>query len=248
MNQIFNGILNDATFFSSNWWQGTLPPPHPTEGWLRKGKGNNTLFVILHGINEKEMTFRIYLSHICAGIPDRVDVYAPMIKQHHNGRLFSYSSKVLEEVGRWKEEHRDGNIVLLGLSNGGRIASYIESRLDEPRVDKIKVITVGSPLKGTDVLNYIPSYIAKMKVGVHAYDEFYTGFSYYKEGERYVHFASSTDQFVFPVSKTSFEKESIVLDGYGHTSLPFASEIKDIIMDSLTYYSMNFLSGGIFLK
>lgn len=134
----------------------TTATPQPIN-WISQTKESKYLIVFLHGVNQHEKSWRhlinIHTNNIKFDVESHlpIDIYAPYFQHNHNGTVENYAKDMLVEVQNWIQTHPNSKILLVGFSNGGKVAMYLDSQINLNV--KLKIITVGSPIYGTGWLN-----------------------------------------------------------------------------------------------
>ena len=59
-----------------------------------------------------------------------MDIYIPYILEKGNGKLDDMVRPIFKEICKWAESGGDKELILVGISNGGRIAKAIDAKLE----------------------------------------------------------------------------------------------------------------------
>lgn len=94
------------------------------------------LVVCLHGLNNNPRQFKQILKEM--GNPADTDIYIPYILDKGNGPLDDMVQPIFDKIAEWAKTDGDKELVLVGISNGGRVARAIEARLKEENTGNIK--------------------------------------------------------------------------------------------------------------
>lgn len=195
-------------------------------GWIRRVKDNNTLVVLLHGVNQKRFVFSMFSrSMLLNGVHPHCDVYAPFLKHDHNGPVSNYAREPLRAVREWIGVHPGGRVLLVGFSSGGRVAAYIESQL--PADDgvggvTVRVLTFGAPLHGTALIGWLPAWLVDMRIGPVLRMEMQAGLESLPpvRPKRYMSVVAGDDWYVYPPENACVAgQKAFVEPNHGHLSL-----------------------------
>ncbi len=149
--------------------------------------------------------------------------------------IAEYAERLSEKAFQIFNETKNPNLILIGHSMGGLVSAYYATKLDEKDL-VTHVITIGSPLKGTDV--------AKIGIGKCTNEmTFHSDFTeeLVKEMQKekkvkFFHIGSKTDQLVIPYTSSFVIEEpsrSLLLEGVGHIGLLFSRKVAKKIMEWL---------------
>ena len=124
-------------------------PPRFT--FSRRGTDHG-LAVLLHGLMGSPMEMRAFYLMLYRDY----DIMCPRLPRRGNCSLQKASREITAAVQQYFRiyPHRR-SLILIGNSNGGRIAAQIAIALSSQDVD-ITLITVGTPFYGTTLLDYAP--------------------------------------------------------------------------------------------
>lgn len=142
---------------------------------------NPDICVILHGINadKKAHKWRVQALNLikAARAKGYRHFFVPLVKMDNAGDLETITERVLREFryamrtpieGHGKIAHLrrenptkfriNGRLLLVGVSNGGRVATRIEmATRNEFSDSQVSVVTIASPLAGTSAIKVLPS-------------------------------------------------------------------------------------------
>ncbi|MBM3206803.1 MAG: hypothetical protein FJZ43_04250, partial [Candidatus Staskawiczbacteria bacterium] len=120
-------------------------------------KQNNGLIVYIHGLNSSTSDGNLYKRDIQQILPNEFEIFVPNVKRKGNCSLQEAAQPILEEIEQYIEKNPGKPIQLIGHSNGGRIAAYIETCLREKPVH-IRLTGIAGAFRGSDTLalgNYL---------------------------------------------------------------------------------------------
>lgn len=117
------------------------------------------LYLFLHGLGQTPYTWKSYVKTVQKDHPG-FHCVAPLIKNRGNCSLSDAADPILELVKDYIEKHPGKPIHIVGTSNGGRIAQYIEARLPEfmPENSSLAVATVAGLHYGTKFVSVANKY------------------------------------------------------------------------------------------
>ena len=116
----------------------------------------NKLVVCLHGLNNSPVHFKTTLDAIDGSQSTNMHIYIPSIIDRGNAQLDAMVEPIFNVIDQWAQKCGDKELVLVGISNGGRIARAIEARLGgHAAIKKLHVISVVGTWKGSSLVNLI---------------------------------------------------------------------------------------------
>lgn len=130
------------------------------------------LVVLIHGIGGTPAAFSRYIRHVIDTYSnDEVQLFVPNVVNRGFCSLETASKPVFDAVQEFSVRHPNTTIMLVGHSNGARIALYVDRRLDTKCVS---VLSIAGPHEGTgfaDLLSFFgvsrmlghPSWIEEMR-------------------------------------------------------------------------------------
>lgn len=116
------------------------------------------LVVCLHGLNNNPSQFKTIVDSMQQKGLDETDIFIPKVLQKGNAKLDEMVKPILEEISRWAKTPGDRELVLVGISNGGRISRAIEAELTKSNgwgsIKKCKAISIVGANKGSSLVNF----------------------------------------------------------------------------------------------
>lgn len=125
--------------------------------WISEPK--NKLVVFIHGLNSSPLAWGKYILHL----EKEYAIFAPQVHQKGYCALEEAAAPILAEVQSYAHLFPDNPIFLVGHSNGGRIAAYLEQKLIARR---ITLISIAGPHSGTALVNRLQSMRALSILGI----------------------------------------------------------------------------------
>ena len=124
------------------------------------------LVVCLHGLNNHPTQFKKIVDEMEKRDLSETTIYIPHILQKGNAKLDDMVEPIFKEIQRWAQYHQrwaqyqsleDKELVLVGISNGGRISRAIEAELIKSGnvgyIKKIKFVSIVGACKGSSLAN-----------------------------------------------------------------------------------------------
>lgn len=113
------------------------------------------LVVCLHGLNRDPSQFNSILDEVQKRDLTNSDIFVPKLLQKGNATLDQIVDPIFKEIAKWEKPHGDKELVLVGISNGGRIARAIEARItalgNQQNIKKIQVVSIVGACKGSSL-------------------------------------------------------------------------------------------------
>ncbi|WP_059359880.1 hypothetical protein [Parachlamydia acanthamoebae] len=113
------------------------------------------LVVCLHGLNSSPMQFKKNVDEMEKYSLSGTHIYIPHIFKKGNGKLDEMIQPIFENVKKWAKTNGDKELVLVGISNGGRIARALEAEFAKPEnhanIKKIRFVSVVGACKGSSL-------------------------------------------------------------------------------------------------
>lgn len=147
-----------------------------------------------------------------------------------------YGAQVAKKAEKIAQERGRNDLVLIGHSMGGLVASWYASKLAPP-TKELQVITIGSPLHGTHVAAIaIGPNGREMRRGSEFIEELQRGIDRCSQIDFY-HIASMADQLILPGSSGKRGRDpnqEYILNDIGHLTLLFSPRVAKKIKEWLT--------------
>lgn len=142
-------VIKYAKALSQILWQRATQTRDPA---AVQSPERSTLAVVLHGLNGSPADMRTYTDHL----EDWCAVYCPAISYGGNMSCKATAATVWPVIEKHLEKHPDALVVLVGLSNGGRLAAQLDIwlRMHSPHTPAV-VYTIVCPFKGTFMINLL---------------------------------------------------------------------------------------------
>ena len=117
-----------------------------------KNTENKGLIVFIHGLNSSPHTGRnLYKKEIENQTNGEFEIWVPTVPKRGNCSLEEAAKPILEMVKKYIETNPGKPVQLIGHSNGGRIAAYVETHLRDKEVD-MRVTGIAGVFFGSDLI------------------------------------------------------------------------------------------------
>lgn len=119
---------------------------------------NDKLIVCIHGLNNSPAQFAKIIEELRKKDLTYTDIYAPHVLQKGNAKLDEMVKPIFEQIEKWASNTSSRKqLVLVGISNGGRIARAIEAKLATSKscstIKKLHFISIVGACKGSTLVN-----------------------------------------------------------------------------------------------
>ncbi len=122
-----------------------------------KNIDNKGLIVFIHGLNSNPDTGRLlYKKEIEQQTGNEFEIWVPTIPKRGNCSLEEAAKPVLEMVKKYIETNPGKPVQLIGHSNGGRIAAYVETHLRDKDVN-MRITGIAGVFFGSDLITLYKS-------------------------------------------------------------------------------------------
>lgn len=97
------------------------------------GFSQSKLVVCVHGLNNHPKQFSSIIQEMEKHGLEGTDLYIPPVLKKGNAKLDKMVKPIFDVIEKWAATGGDKELVLIGISNGGRISRAIEAKLNEKR-------------------------------------------------------------------------------------------------------------------
>lgn len=178
--------------------------------------------VLLHDANQRHFIWSFMVQFMLHALPDTDAVYAPFFD--HRDPLTALAGHVLGEIEPYIKKN-NLELVVVGYSNGGRIALHLEQMLPGHTY-----ILIGSPIKGTRWLDLLPEWILRLRLDTYLIQEMRLHRFVPHDQSNIICFAADWDEMVWPSSCCApGNMVPKVLPGNTHGTLSFNDEVLQCI-------------------
>lgn len=122
------------------------------------------LVVCLHGLNNNPSQFKILVDEMQKQDLSETAIFIPPILQKGNARLDEMVQPIFKAITDWSRasdaQSGEKEVVLVGVSNGGRIARAIETALslqgeEDANIANLRLISIVGACKGSSLVNLV---------------------------------------------------------------------------------------------
>lgn len=187
---------------------------------------NSRPILLVHGYLNSGFVWDFHKNHLVRegfGPIYTIDLGNPFLS------IRTYAKKVQEMAKKIAEETGQNDLTLIGHSMGGLVSYYYAAKL--ARAYSVpQVITIGSPLHGTQIAKIGLGMCAKeMQIGSNLIQEIHEAVESCPD-VRFYNIATKTDELVVPYTSSIFKSDPLsqfVVDDVGHASLLFSQRVSD---------------------
>lgn len=201
------------------------------------------LIVCIHGLNNAPTQFKTLIEQLEKTDLSGTAIYTPAVLDRGNAPLDELVKPILENIKLWAENGAQKELVLVGISNGGRVARAIEVELAKAgiaNIQKIHFVSIVGACKGSSLVNLAHKLHLPFVLSKNIYEEMGTDSERFQrlnqEWEEYVNkdmsvereytfFASPHDWQVPNYESTLMEVNPnrtvryAIVEGHGHNSI-----------------------------
>jgi len=116
------------------------------------------LVVCVHGLNNNPFQFKKIVEEMQEKDLDETDIFIPRVLQKGNAKLDDMVEPIFEEIAKWAETSDEKELVLVGISNGGRISRAIEAKIAQSEncanIKKLRFVSIVGACKGSSLVNF----------------------------------------------------------------------------------------------
>lgn len=222
----------------------------PSTGFIKQ-----RLIVCIHGLNNNPAQFKTIVDEINKRDLSNTQIYTPFVLQKGNAKLNEMVKPIFEEIEKWAATDGEKELVLIGVSNGGRISRAIEAEINaktKGNIKKVKFVSIVGACKGSALINYIKDHYLSWLVSKNISEEMPTNSNSNHElnfkstialrenfdiSRDYTFIASPHDWQVTNYSSTlmetpGFRARYAIVPGHGHNSIvnAVAESIAQIVL------------------
>ncbi|MBU0769274.1 MAG: hypothetical protein KJ687_09290 [Proteobacteria bacterium] len=123
----------------------------------KRDMSKKRLVVCIHGLNNNPSQFEKIVDEMNEKGHSDTDVFIPRVLQKGNAKLDEMVRPILNVIDLWCATSGEKELVLVGISNGGRIARAIDSRISTlengSNIKKLRFISIVGACKGSALVN-----------------------------------------------------------------------------------------------
>lgn len=122
-----------------------------------KGFYKKRLVVCVHGLNSNPSQFKKIVDQMQKNDLSETDIFIPRVLQKGNAKLDEMIKPIFEEIAKWAKTPGEKELVLVGISNGGRISRAIEAEIAKSKstanIKKLRFVSIVGACKGSSLAN-----------------------------------------------------------------------------------------------
>lgn len=115
------------------------------------------LVVCMHGRNDNPSQFKAIVDEMHKKDLSETAIFIPQVLQKGTAKLDEMVSPILEQIIQWASGDGEKELVLVGISNGGRISRAIEAKLAHleywGNIKKLRAVSIAGACKGSSLVN-----------------------------------------------------------------------------------------------
>ncbi len=149
------GIGRDITFITGTLFSYFTHQKNYAESVDLENKNSSGLCVLIHGLKGLPSMFDDYHDEFEAHMANKITIFQPHVQDQGNCRLEEAAENILQQTINWSKVHPNKPIVLIGVSNGARIAGYVTAKLksEEKIQNPMMAHCIAGPFFGTKIVN-----------------------------------------------------------------------------------------------
>ncbi len=112
------------------------------------------LVVCIHGLNNSPLQFKSLVNELEKSDLSDTSIYTPSVIARGNGELDEMVKPIFKKIKHWSKKEGEKELVLVGISNGGRIARAIEVELAKAgyqNIKKVRFVSIVGACKGSSL-------------------------------------------------------------------------------------------------
>lgn len=121
------------------------------------GLSKKRLVVCVHGLNNNPTQFKKIIDEMQKNDLSETDIFIPRVLQKGNAKLDEMVKPIFQEIAKWAKTSDEKELVLVGISNGGRISRAIEAEIAKSEfnttIKKLRFISIVGACKGSSLVN-----------------------------------------------------------------------------------------------
>jgi len=120
------------------------------------------LVVCIHGLHDNPGQFNKIVSEIQKKNPIETDIFVPAVHQKGRCKLDEAAAPICREIQKWAAKPGAKELVLVGISNGARIARAIEAHLTKNHVSgnitTLRTVSIVGAWNGSSLAGKVPRF------------------------------------------------------------------------------------------
>lgn len=151
-------LLRELNYTHVNFWRRVTDYFNPTYDYVENGKSwraeSEGLYVLIHGLKGHPSIWQTHIDQLQEETTR--DLFVPYVPLQGNGPLEEVAHPILKVIEDYVAHHPTKPICLIGVSNGGRLCTWLEAqlRISAPQVP-IKISTIAAVHFGSSRMNLV---------------------------------------------------------------------------------------------
>lgn len=162
----FINLAKMITYLVRRFFAGEALSPFSDESISRTGK---RLVVCIHGLDDKPIRFQEIVHTMQQRGDPETHFYVPAVKNRGKTSLDEATAPIFDQIKQWAKTGGDKELVLVGISNGARIALNIDAQLHSiPEcnpIKKVKFVSIVGANCGSKRVNRLPKWLTSLLYG-----------------------------------------------------------------------------------
>lgn len=123
-----------------------------------KALSKKRLVVCIHGLNSNPSQFKKIVDEMQKKDLSETAIFIPRVLQKGNAKLDEMIKPIFEEIVKWAKTSGEKEVVLVGISNGGRISRALEAEIAKSEcnanIKKLRCVSIVGACKGSSLANF----------------------------------------------------------------------------------------------
>lgn len=115
------------------------------------------LVVCIHGLNSNPTQFKKIVDEMKKKDLSETEIFIPRVLEKGNAELDKMVKLIVDEIEKWAITSGEKELVLVGISNGGRISRAIEAEIAKSEsyanIKKLRFVSIVGACKGSSLVN-----------------------------------------------------------------------------------------------
>lgn len=113
------------------------------------------LIVCVHGLNSRPLQFKSLVDELKQKNLSTTDIFIPHVLEKGNAPIEKIVIPIFEKIAQWASNKDERELVLVGISNGGRIARSLETKIATSEqcrnIKNLRVVSIVGANKGSSL-------------------------------------------------------------------------------------------------
>lgn len=113
------------------------------------------LVVCIHGLSNSPAQFQAIMQEMHPEVHQDTAFYAPIVKDRGKATLDESMQPIFDEITKWSAQGPTKELVLMGISNGGRIAELLATKFaNNANITKVRFVSIVGALRGSALVDF----------------------------------------------------------------------------------------------